>query len=67
MPHGEAAFGDSCDIAVYKNCNTNSDSYTGIGTDWDDSVYVNVTAFKYFLTDEENFTVKEIEVFEIAD
>jgi hypothetical protein len=62
-----AAFGGSCDICVADNCNTNRSSYTRFGTDWRYSVYANDTAFEYFFTGAEYFTVKEIEVFEIAD
>jgi hypothetical protein len=54
-------------IVVSDNCNANSDSYTHIGTRWSDRVYSNDTDFEYFLTGAEEFTVKEIEVFEIAD
>jgi hypothetical protein len=53
--------------AVYDNCNTNRDSFTCIGTHWSDCEYANDTAFEDFLTGAEKFTVKEIEVFEIAD
>jgi hypothetical protein len=49
------------------NCNARRDSYTRIGTGWTNSAYANDTAFKDFLTAAEWFTVKEIEVFEIAD
>jgi hypothetical protein len=54
-------------IVVKDNCNTNRDSYTSIGTHWRNSAYANDTAFEDFLTGAYNFTVKEIEVFEIAD
>jgi hypothetical protein len=40
---------------------------THFGTRWGDSAYANDTAFADFLTGAEKFTVKEIEVFEIAD
>jgi hypothetical protein len=59
--------GNSSDIVVFDNCNANRDSYTLIGTNWSDRVYANDTAFEDFLTGAVNFTVKEIEVFEIAD
>jgi hypothetical protein len=64
-----AVFGGgwNMDIYVSSNCNTNRDSYTRIGTPYDNCVYANDTAFKDFLTGAERFTVKEIEVFEIAD
>jgi hypothetical protein len=66
-----AAFGydswSGCDILVRDNCNTNRNSYTAVGTNWNDRVYANDTTFKDFLTGAGNFTVKEIEVFEIAD
>jgi hypothetical protein len=54
-------------IYVYDNCNTNKYSFTHIGTHWSNSAYANDTAFEYFLTGAEDFTVKEIEVFEIAE
>jgi hypothetical protein len=55
-------------IVVDDNCNTNTDSFTRIGKRWrGDCAYANDTNFKYFLTGGEKFTVKEIEVFEIAD
>jgi hypothetical protein len=63
-----AIFGN--EIVVWDNCNTNSESVTGIGTNWkddDDEVYANDVDFEYFLTGAEEFTVKEIEVFEIAN
>jgi hypothetical protein len=56
-----------CDIWVSDNCNTKRDSSTRIGTHSFGNTYVNDTAFEYFLTGAEKFTVKEIEVFEIAD
>jgi hypothetical protein len=63
-----AAFGgDDCDIYVKDNCNANRDSYTASGTHWSDSAYASDTAFEDFLTGADYFTVKEIEVFEIAD
>jgi hypothetical protein len=57
--------GSGADIYVSDNCNTNRDSYTRIGTHWSDSKYANDTAFEYFFTGAEKFTVKEIKVFEI--
>jgi hypothetical protein len=54
-------------IYVSDNCNANRNSHTRIGNDWGDRVYANDTAFKDFFTGAFNFTVKEIEVFEIAD
>jgi hypothetical protein len=59
-----ASFG--YDIRVENNCNINN-SYIRIGTQWSDCTYANDTAFEYFLTGAKNFTVKEIEVFQIAD
>jgi outer membrane murein-binding lipoprotein Lpp len=54
-------------ICVCDNCNTNSKSYTWIGSHWEgDRVYENDTRFEYFFTGAEKFTVKEIEVFEIT-
>jgi hypothetical protein len=52
---------------VDDNCNTNRDSYTHFGTNWSGRAYANDTAFADFLTGADKFTVKEIEVFEIAD
>jgi hypothetical protein len=61
-----AAFG-SC-IGVSDNCNAHRDSWTHIGTHWESNcTYANDTAFEYFLTGAREFTVREIEVFEIAD
>jgi hypothetical protein len=57
-----AAFGG--DLRVCDNCSANRDSYTLIGGD---RTYANDTAFEYFFTGAQNFTVKEIEVFTIAD
>jgi hypothetical protein len=62
-----AAFGSGRDIGVTDNCNANRDCYTRIGTRWSNSTYANDTAFKYVFTCAYKFTVKEIEVFEIAD
>jgi hypothetical protein len=62
-----AVLGYYGDILVSNNCNTNRHSYTRIGTRWSNSAYANDTAFEDFLTGAEKFTVKEIEVFEIAD
>jgi hypothetical protein len=62
-----ASFGSGCDIRVWDDCNPNRNSFTRIGTHWSDRTYANDTAFEYFLTGDYNFTVKEIEVFEIAD
>jgi hypothetical protein len=56
-----------CDIRVSDNCNANRNSSTRIGTHWGNCTYANDTAFEDFLTGAQNFTVKEIEVFEIAD
>jgi hypothetical protein len=52
-------------IAALDNCNTNRDSWTWIGTRYDDYSYVNDTRFGDFFTGAQDFTVKEIEVFEI--
>jgi hypothetical protein len=59
------AFGNC--IWVSNNCNANRESFTCIGTNWSKRVYANDTAFESFLTGVDKFTVKEIEVFEIAD
>jgi hypothetical protein len=52
------------DIVVSNQCNHNSESGTFLGRS-----YTNDTALsgKYLFTDSDHFTVKEIEVFEIAD
>jgi hypothetical protein len=55
------------DICVSDNCNKNTDNITRIGTNWSDSMYANDTAFENCFTGAEMFTVKEIEVFEIAE
>jgi hypothetical protein len=60
-----AAFGDSID--VHYNCNANRNSVARIDTCWSGRTYTNDTAFEDFLTGAVTFTVKEIEVFEIAD
>jgi hypothetical protein len=52
---------------MFKNCNADSSSWTKFGTRWSDCAYANATAVKDFFTGAENFRVKEIEVFEIAD
>jgi hypothetical protein len=62
-----AVVGGGGDIFVPGNCNANRNSCTRIGTRWSDRTYANDTAFEVFLTCAEYFTVKEIEVFEIAD
>jgi hypothetical protein len=61
-----AVFG-GWDILVCSHCNAHRDSYTRISNRWSDRTYANDTAFEDFLTGAEYFTVKEIEVFEIAD
>jgi hypothetical protein len=54
------------DIGVYDNCNANTSSYTDLG---DRCRYANDTGLdgETLLTGSEKFTVKEIEVIEIAD
>jgi hypothetical protein len=54
-------------IVVWDKCNTKRDSWTRIGRKWSDMVYENDTRFEYFFTGAEEFTVKEIEVFEMND
>jgi hypothetical protein len=51
-------------MVVDDNCNTSSYSYTHL--EGGDRFYESDTAFEYFYTGAFNFTVKEIEVFEIA-
>jgi hypothetical protein len=60
-----AVFG--ADIVVKDNSNTNSMSFTQIGTHWNDCMYANDVDFEDFFTGADEFTVKEIEVFEIAN
>jgi hypothetical protein len=62
-----AVFGD--EIGVSDFCNTNSESYTEFGTNSHDNnrVYANDVDFGSFFTGAEEFTVKEIEVFEITN
>jgi hypothetical protein len=45
----------------------NNSSYTRVGLRWSYSTYANDTAVEDFLTRLQTLTVKEIEVFEIAD
>jgi hypothetical protein len=54
------------DICVCDHCSANRKNITHFGTDWNYSTYANDTACKNFFTGGERFTVKEIEVFEIA-
>jgi hypothetical protein len=56
------SFGTNWDIAVYDNCNTSTSNYTNLG-----GAYVNDTGIdgKQVFTGEYNFTVKDIEVFQI--
>jgi hypothetical protein len=64
------AFDDSgryCDIRISDQCNATNYSDIRLGTRWSDRTYANDTAAADFFTDAENFTVKEIEVFKIAD
>jgi hypothetical protein len=61
-----AVFG-GFDIVVKDNCNTNRSSFTRIGTQWGNRVYANDTPFEEFFTGAHNFTVKDIEVFEISE
>jgi hypothetical protein len=55
------------DIFISNNCNQNVDCFTRIGTRWNDRTYANDTTVGDFLTGSFNFTVKEIEVFEITN
>jgi hypothetical protein len=55
-------------IGIYDDCNVNNKSHT---TSWDDqnASYANDTglAGSTLLTGEKNFTVKELEIFELID
>jgi hypothetical protein len=68
-----AGFGQSyyggCNILVDDHCNTNNNSSAHFGTRWQEYMmaYANDTQFQYFFTGAREFTVKEIEVFEIKD
>jgi hypothetical protein len=64
-----AAFGwnGDCDIRISDTCNANKDRDTCFGTRWSDRTDANDTAFRDFFTVAKEFTVKGIEVFEIAD
>jgi hypothetical protein len=62
-----ALFGEWCEILVSDNCNTNRNSYTRIGTRYGNKTYENDTQFEDLFTGAWNFTVKEIEVFEIEN
>jgi hypothetical protein len=55
------------DILVCDNCNTNRESFTAIGTNWNDSDYANDVDVRDLFTGAFKFTVKEIEVFEITN
>jgi hypothetical protein len=57
----------SGDIHVSDNCNARTRSFTHIDINWSGRTYANDTAVEYFFTGAFNFTIKEIEVFEIAD
>jgi hypothetical protein len=59
--------GFAWDILVCDSCHTNGRSYTRIGTNYKNNEYANNVDFEHFFTGAINFTVKEIEVFEIAN
>jgi hypothetical protein len=59
-------FGDG-DIRVSDNSNANAGSWTHFGTRYHKGAYTNDISVKDFFTGAVNFTVNEIEVFEIAD
>jgi hypothetical protein len=54
-------------MSVSDSRNANNSNYTRVGLRWNYSTYVNDTAVKNFLARLQKFTMKEIEVFEIAD
>jgi hypothetical protein len=64
FPWRGPGFGHGCDLFVSHNCNTNNDSVSSLG-----ETYANDTGLdgRIFFTGGHNFTVKEIEVFEISD
>jgi hypothetical protein len=64
FPWRGPGFGHGCDLFVSHNCDQNTDSVSSLG-----ETYVNDTGIdgRIFFTGTHNFTVKEIEVFEITD
>jgi hypothetical protein len=62
-------FGPVCAdcLGVSNDCNANRDNITRIGTLYANRTYTNDTTFENLFTGQENFRVKEIEVFEITD
>jgi hypothetical protein len=60
------SFGAS-DMLVSDNCNANRNSSTGFRARWSDRTYANDIAFWDFFAGAHDFTVTEIEVFQIAD
>jgi hypothetical protein len=59
---GYLAFGSAYDIYVCDNCNSNTSSYTDVGTTFENRTGING---KMVLTGEYNFTVRELEVLEL--
>jgi hypothetical protein len=55
------------DIQVSHNCNANKNNCTHFGTNYPDSGYAHDTAEENVFMGANKFTVKEIEVFQIAD
>jgi hypothetical protein len=53
-----------CDIAVFDNCNTNTDSRTFLGASYTNDTGLNDS---FVFTGSYYFQIKEIEVFEITD
>jgi hypothetical protein len=57
-------FGSGNDIYVADGCNNNTSSYTNLGGSYANDIGI---AGNQFFTGEHNFTVKEIEVFQVSD
>jgi hypothetical protein len=57
-------FGGGSDIYVADGCNNNTSSYTNLGHSYTNDTGIAQTQF---FTGERNFTVKEIEVFQVSD
>jgi hypothetical protein len=58
------AFGGGHDIHVYDNCNATSNHYTNINSSFENTTQIDATCV---MDGAKNFTVQEIEVFEIHE